>query len=92
MQTRDHIWVANKVAAEDEGIVAAGLQNAPGIGVVPAAAGEEGGIGEDGAEEREVDVAEIPGVEEGLFLGFGEDLFVALESGRSVRGVTKGGE
>ena len=78
LQPPYQIRVTGEQTTEEEGIVAAGLQHAPGVFVVPATGWEEGGWAEDLAEAVEVDVAEAPAFEEFVFFFVAEDLLVAL--------------
>lgn len=74
------VRVAREVAAIQQGVVATGLKHIPRIGLIPSASGEERCGAEDFPEGGEVDVGETPALEEGIFLGHGEDLFVSLYS------------
>jgi hypothetical protein len=78
LQALDQVRVAGEGAAVQEGVVAAVLEDAPRVGLVPAAGGEEGRRAEDLAEAAQVDVEEAPAAEEVVFLLVAEDLLVAL--------------
>lgn len=78
LQPLHQVRVADEVPPEEQGVVAAGLEDAPAVLVVEAARGEEGRVAHDLAEDAEVDVREAPGAQEGVLLLGGEDLFVAL--------------
>lgn len=72
------VRVTSERPSEQDGIVAAGLQHAPGVLVVVTAGGKERRGAEDLAEAVEIDVRQAPGGQEGVFFFSAEDLFIAL--------------
>lgn len=73
-QPLHQVGVAREPPAEKQRVVIAPLQDAPRVGVVEPAGGEEGGVAEDAAERRETDVQQPPGREEPLLLRLAVDL------------------
>lgn len=75
-QPLHQVGVADKVAPKQQGVARAALQQAPAVGVVEAAGGQEGRAGPDVAERAQVHLGQPPRVEECLLLGLGKDLLV----------------
>lgn len=79
-QSLHQVRVAREVSSIEETIVLPGLQDAPRIGLVPAASRKEGGRAEDLAEGGEVDTRKAPAAEEGILFFVTVNLLVALNT------------
>jgi hypothetical protein len=78
LQSLRQIRIANEISPIDQGVIAPGLENTPGVRVVESARREKWRVAKDLAERRKIDGWQSPRIEELLLLCFAEDLLVAL--------------